>query len=143
MVALGEPVFKTQKQLGSRAIVCDTFDKQVYEHDHGTSQYPGYGWYGHREGYNVLYGDWSAKWYGDPNGNYIWWPIQDWAGSGWWQAVGMGNNMITEFEDFASGYGVFQKGWDTTPPLAGPPEGPVRAWHLFDVHAGVDVGVDE
>ncbi len=20
----------------------------------------------HREGYNVLYGDWSAKWWGDP-----------------------------------------------------------------------------
>ena len=30
------------------------------------------GWYGHRDGYNVLYGDFSTKWYGDPNRGILW-----------------------------------------------------------------------
>jgi hypothetical protein len=32
----------------------------------------GAGFLGHRDGYNVLYGDWSARWYGDPQQAIIW-----------------------------------------------------------------------
>lgn len=32
------------------------------------------GWYAHRAGYNVLYGNWSAKWHGDPQKRIMWWP---------------------------------------------------------------------
>ena len=63
-VQAGEPIFKTQKQLAGRAIVSDTWGRtcvqQTYEPDS-----PGEGFWGHRDGYNVLYGDWHAKWYGD------------------------------------------------------------------------------
>lgn len=37
----------------------------------------GEGYYAHREGYNVLYGDWHVKWYGDPPQRYIWWPMSE------------------------------------------------------------------
>jgi len=66
----GKPPFKTQRLLGSRALVSDTYSKwrdtETYE--------PGYGQYHHREGYNLLYGDWSAKWYGDPQQRFMFWP---------------------------------------------------------------------
>jgi hypothetical protein len=38
----------------------------------GRAAYPGDGIYGHRDGYNVLYGDWSARWFGDPQQKLIW-----------------------------------------------------------------------
>jgi len=72
------PTFKTQKILGGRAIVSDSWSGDVKGLD-GLS--PGYGgdpglhfgkgWFAHKEGYNVLHGDWSAKWYGDPQRRLI------------------------------------------------------------------------
>jgi len=83
---VGCPAFKTQKLLGARAVVADTFtwhnlDKRATD---GTwpdapkvsPKRPGYAVYHHREGYNVLYGDWHSKWYADP-GEEIMWPA-------WW-----------------------------------------------------------
>jgi hypothetical protein len=78
-VYAGHPVFKTQKQLGARAIAADSFSK------HRPGERPGWPlqaaglefgatWYAHRDGYNVLYGDWSARWYGDPKQYIMWWP---------------------------------------------------------------------
>ena len=63
----GCPVFKTQKLLGGRALVLDTMDN--------TYKSPSVPWspalggaarFHHREGYNILYGDSHAAWYGDP-----------------------------------------------------------------------------
>ena len=73
-VEVGCPPFKTQKILGSRAIVADTFSWYNYgTNDVATHALkPGYGYYAHRDGYNVLYGDWSAKWYGDPQQRIMW-----------------------------------------------------------------------
>ena len=59
----GGSIFRTQKILGSRSIVADGFYRR------GTWIYkakPGLGDKMHKEGYNVLYGDWHARWYGDP-----------------------------------------------------------------------------
>ena len=76
----GEPAFKTQKQLGGRALVSDSFslDQRTYRYVNGVRvdipMPAGMGWYAHKEGYNVLYGDWSAKWYGDPQERIMWWP---------------------------------------------------------------------
>ena len=64
----GSPAFKTAKLLGGRAIVADSYGK--YE---TSVNIPGDGQYAHREGYNVLYGDYSAKWYGDPQQRILWW----------------------------------------------------------------------
>jgi len=73
------PIFRTSKILGGRAIVSDTFSK-------GRGQKttdPGYGIYAHREGYNVLYGDWHAQWYGDPQQRIIYWTQNT---TGWYTA---------------------------------------------------------
>ena len=78
-VEVGCPTFKTQKLLGNRAIVADTFSWYNYAiNDTQYAEKPGHGFYGHRDGYNVLYGDWSAKWYGDPQ-QVIMWP-------NWWSS---------------------------------------------------------
>ena len=76
---IGGPNFKTQKLLGGRAIVADAFGRGESMHD-PTAYFDyddtrGVGYYAHRDGYNVLYGDWSAKWYGDPQQRYIYWPL--------------------------------------------------------------------
>jgi len=83
--AIGCPAFKTQKLLGGRSLVADTFSwhnpdqRYLRVEDGGNDFYgtgysmkPGYGIYAHRDGYNVLYGDWSAKWYGDPRKRILW-----------------------------------------------------------------------
>ena len=62
------PSFKTPKTLGGRALVVDSFTKTA---NYGDSQNysvsrPGFGYYHHRDGYNVLYGDGSADWLRDP-----------------------------------------------------------------------------
>ena len=76
---VGCPAFKTQKLLKGRALVSDTFswhnlDDRLVNGTYGTMSpfRPGYGSFHHREGYNVLYGDWSAKWYGDPRKQIMW-----------------------------------------------------------------------
>jgi hypothetical protein len=71
----GAPCFKTQKLLGARMILSDTSDRtQAEMYGNGLPlPVPGRGIYAHREGYNVLYGDWSCSWYGDPQQRVIWW----------------------------------------------------------------------
>jgi len=67
--------FKTQKILAGRMISSDRFGASDYGQGTTTAQrtaIPGDGYYGHRDGYNVLYGDWSAKWYGDPQQRIMW-----------------------------------------------------------------------
>ena len=73
------PPRKTQKMLGARSIVVDRFGKQslgkpeVETWDGRTLfTYPGDGMYGHKDGYNVLFGDGHTAWYGDPQQRIIW-----------------------------------------------------------------------
>lgn len=79
------PMFPTSKLLGARAIVCDTFSKGQAVNGVGVAlplgfnavtdaaiRTPGYGLAHHRDGYNVLYGDGSARFYGDPQQGIIW-----------------------------------------------------------------------
>ena len=83
---LDKPVFKTARALGGRTVVCDTWSKYCSfgEYDQGHSQklYPltlGAGYYAHRVGYNVLYGDGHAAWYGDPQEQMVWF-LNPWNG---------------------------------------------------------------
>ena len=70
------PPRKTQRILANRSIVMDRFGQRGWGPVGGSTTdpdfYPGDGLYGHREGYNVLYGDWHATWYGDPQERWIW-----------------------------------------------------------------------
>ena len=85
----GTALFRTQKELGGRALMGDTFSKGGLTDALGaaytyTGQYAagciaantcvraGMGIVAHRDGYNVLYGDWSARWYGDAQQSIIW-----------------------------------------------------------------------
>ena len=69
------PLFKTQKILGNRMVAGDRFS--VADHTQGEDSasraaFPGDGMYGHKEGYNILFGDGHAAWYGDPQQRIIW-----------------------------------------------------------------------
>ena len=89
---MGQPLFRTFRELGNRAIASDCWDKG-YNYD-GMGRYcgagsyidaffdwndpectrniPGMGIAGHRSAYNVVYGDGSARAFGDPQESFIW-----------------------------------------------------------------------
>ena len=76
----GSQMFPTQRALGARALVSDSFERMC-DDDQANSgakwrTYTKYsmGFQGHKDGYNVLYGDGHAKWFGDPQRRIIWWP---------------------------------------------------------------------
>ena len=144
IVEVGEPVFKTQKQLGGRALISDTFgrDSNLTYREPTT---PGEGAYAHRDGYNVLYGDWSAKWYGDPQERLAWWACKAYNGAAptsyYYSSTCNTLGDIEYDPNFGpSGYSRW------LPPLGDKyyvTEGPTLVWHLLDTAAGIDVGVDE
>ena len=152
LTQIGTPAFKTQKILAGRAIVADSFART---NDSGNpTLYPdkpnppvGDGFYGHREGYNVLYGDWHCKWYGDPQERYMWWP--DISGSAlpasyasYYGTCNVALNTGT------SGVGFWRLPdggeivvW-TSYNYQNIPRTGQSAWHLLDVAAGTDVDAD-
>ena len=129
----GNPIFKTQKLLANRAIVTDSFSRgQAY------TDIPlefGVGWYAHREGYNVLYGDWSASWYGDPQQRIMWWPamgVVSTQGDAWYYANyrALANNSPMRFSNQYGG------GSET---VVKDEEHSDWVWHTVDVGRGIDV----
>jgi len=143
VVTVGEPVFKTQKQLGGRAMVTDAWSHALLnvayplESDPNNANKIGKGFWGHRDGYNVLYGDYHATWWGDPQQRLIYQPVTDgwdtaqWNNKSWY--FGTHNNFITDF--------AWQEG--TVDEVIEKHENGIYIWHNFDVSAGIDVGVDE
>ena len=140
----GEPVFKTQKQLGGRAIASDCWGRSNW-HNAGTGQEascvgiePGEGYWGHRAGYNVLYGDWHAKWWGDPNESLMWWDTHYYTGT---TPVSWMYNIFSN---------ILSDVHPTTPITTGGityensvMQGSIYVWHLLDVAGGVDAGVED
>jgi hypothetical protein len=123
-VKLGEPVFKTQKQLLDRAVASDTWDRDTNTPAYGgTPSNVGFAYYGHRDGYNVLYGDWSSRWYGDPQQRLM-----------WWGPLSMGDIE----RNFAADIVVPQ--WGGGGNLSW--KGAALVWHTLDTANGVDIGVD-
>ena len=68
----GCPAFKTVKMNNGRALVSDCFSRG---NEAALALLPGFGWYDHRDGYNVLYGDLSAAWYGDSEMKIAYWDL--------------------------------------------------------------------
>ena len=137
LVSAGGATFKTQKILGSRAIVADSFSRPENDLTGILNPVVGDGYFTHREGYNVLYGDWSAKWFGDVQEQIIWW---DWCTSGtqlYRALAALQFNGLTWFEgrDNVANYGA--------PPSAGgiamDRYRSEMIWHNLDVNNGVDV----
>jgi len=64
----GAPAFKTPRLAAGRALVSDCILRRRFD----SLPPPGYGYFVHKDGYNVLYADCSASWYGDPQQQIIW-----------------------------------------------------------------------
>jgi len=143
-VEAGCAPFKTQKLLDGRALVSDSFSragsrtleywpKEFNPHCIGMAQYA------HREGYNVLYGDWSAKWYGDPH-ELIMWPHHNPSGMHMiWQGppaiFGTSASMcvIGRWCELPNGLG---DGVDVESDTQ-------TIWHTFDMSQGIDIDADK
>ena len=128
-ITAGEPIFKTQKLLRARAIVSDSFSQDRGDY---LTRIPiqGKGHYAHRDGYNVLYGDWSANWYGDPQQRIMWWPVC-YTGGGWptyapFQGASQ-RNGIYNWQYYSTGSGGYDKDCS------------VGIWHIFDGAHDTDV----
>jgi len=143
------PAFKTQKLLGSRAIMADSFGRWWDAENRLTPlEHPGNGNFAHRTGYNVLYGDWHAAWYGDPQESFMWWGREpDGVRDTWVNLCSSTKNTMNWAVPLPE-YGLDGSGslgayhhyvWDY---LNAPQSGAV-AWHLLDVAGNVDVDADE
>ena len=117
LAEIGAPMFKTERALGGRALTTDSFVKNWNPNSATTKPWPGDVTDAHRDGYNALYGDYHAGWYGDPQQQLSWWEV----GTYYWYNGPAYMGM--------RGVGV---PWDTT--------GNIPMWHLFDEAAGMDVG---
>ena len=128
----GCPQFKTQKLLGSRAIVSDSFSSRHL--DDRSAPYdvkPGMAYYAHRDGYNVLYGDWHASWYGDPQGR-IMWPEQC--------ANSTYHPSRNDFVNWRSRDNNYMTIWrNPTKGTWAHASGSTVEWNMFDMSAGIDL----
>jgi len=129
----GEPVFKTQKELGARAVVSDTYDRYAYT----SVTLPGAAWQMHRDGYNVLYGDWAARWYGDPQQRIMWWSPMS---NHWEFGAPLALNRIFDM-DINSHATYIYNGLYKSDTSGGFSGGPNLIWHALDVSGGVDADV--
>lgn len=143
-----EPLFRTQKELGGRAIVVDTFDKgQDYDAlgTKVTSYYnqavtvscriAGMGIKAHRDGYNVLYGDWSVRWYGDPQQQIIW-HRQDNSST---TTCNLGANVLgNSYYDYSKGFIPFGYSHTAMQGNSHTVGSDVLVWHYFDNGNGID-----
>jgi len=136
------PTFKTQKLLAGRAIVSDSFSQHEYIPGFPPAHWPtdvpevGKGFYAHRSGYNVLYGDWSAKWYGDDNEDIMWKP--PYGGTTHLRRKAMVSLEVNNtFINYISGDGV----WNGETWIAGQSNwtgDSWTVWHTLDVAHGTD-----
>ena len=131
MTSVGCPPFKTQRLLGGRAIASDSFTwrnlANVYC-EAGTGSLPimpGYGSYAHRDGYNVVYGDGSGKWYGDPQGRIMW---PEWSNQSKDRAP-----CVSRDNNYAGYYTDIDGSGTVSVPCS------MLEWNLFDQTAGIDV----
>ena len=139
----GNPIFKTQKQLGGRALVSDSFSQAdcYYNSTYGNTPFVGKGQYAHRDGYNVLYGDWSARWYGDPQQQIRWWLPSYYADtwpSTYTFSASIQVNGIYNWAPDGTDNGTFRTG--KNPDTASYRNiSAVEVWHLLDASNSIDV----
>jgi len=120
----GCPFFKTQRLLGSRAWVCDRFDKPPKK----LTTQPGWGNQAHKEGYNILYGDYHVAWYSDPQQRFMYWeqPRKKDIKSANLNASSAYDPWLRQSDD--------PDAWYDNRNMA------MLAWHILDEFGGVDVG---
>jgi prepilin-type N-terminal cleavage/methylation domain-containing protein len=142
----GNPIFKTQRVMGNRAIMSDNFGKGREQDGlgHATSngtlaesrENVGMGIAGHRTAYNVLYGDGHSALFGDPQERIIWHE----------QGVSTYGRGPSTPAIFAMNY-FYDTGYHTFNAKKSVDHADFKntglaIWHEFDVASGVDVDVD-
>ena len=148
----GTPLFPTQKVLGGRAIISDTFskgsDKDALGNDYPstptpaqTQAQPGMGICAHRSFYNVLYGDGRAIGFGDPQESIVW-HVQAYGystpGTGSANFHGpnlLGYNYFWFNGPFADSSGNTNADW------GGWKGSSAAVWHEFDTAGDIDAGL--
>jgi prepilin-type N-terminal cleavage/methylation domain-containing protein/prepilin-type processing-associated H-X9-DG protein len=138
---IGQPIFRTVKELDARAIVTDTFSKGLSfdalgNHVDGSGlieesrNMVGMGQFAHRDGYNVLYGDGHAAWYGDPQQAIM------------WHKQGYSTTAIARDSYAVLAQNSYLGGMFTQSNIANTYvcSTALDVWHTFDMHGGVDVG---
>jgi prepilin-type processing-associated H-X9-DG protein len=129
---IGCPAFKTQKLLAGRALVSDSFGRSWNSGNYNQpTRNPGDGQYAHRDGYNVLYGDWHAAWYGDPNLRFIWWPVP--------QNPSSAGHLWAPSATAATGIYWYLKLDGTSETYGNDANSSQGAWLLLDRAAGIDL----
>jgi prepilin-type N-terminal cleavage/methylation domain-containing protein/prepilin-type processing-associated H-X9-DG protein len=145
-VGIGQPIFRTVKELGSRAVVSDTFSKAGSYDALGkdvsgldgssidnSQAIAGKGILAHRSAYNVLYGDGHAQVFGDPQESLIWHKVAFGNSSGSYSAVWVGPQSLGSNYTHGSN-GPFGRPKDHYT-FTGSDMG---VWHEFDKAGGVD-----
>ena len=136
----GCPEFKTPKLLASRAIVSDSFNKPKSSVLWGDAAYC------HRDGYNVLYGDWNVRWYGDPQQRIMWWDTN--AKTDYrlgFNTTGLGSYIGSDIASASFEYGASWGGGAPGPwhssydPATYKPVSWYAVWHEFDAANQIDV----
>jgi len=151
IVNLGAPAFKTSRVLGGRAVVSDTFSKGVLKDAFGrgknstdTQLNAGFAILGHRDGYNILCGDGSVRWYGDPQQKFIW--SKESRGSFSYQlsagAPGCIAFNLYQICNGLSGGGVLLGPFNCSVNDIRVSQNATGIWHEMDTSAGIDAGVD-
>jgi prepilin-type N-terminal cleavage/methylation domain-containing protein len=154
---LGQPLFRTEKELKGRAIVSDAWDKgyncdtlgkenTALDNDNDidvSRSVAGMGIQSHRDGYNVLYGDGSATWFGDPQESLIWHTQGVYANTPKANQTCFGANEywgVLAQNSSMGYYSIYRGGYFTAAKLAEIFEDtPAAIWHGFDVAHGIDV----
>ena len=149
----GQPVFRTVRELGGRAIVSDTFSKgngvdalgkdwtsETVSTMNESRAIVGYGVLAHRSAYNVLYGDGHASVFGDPQERFVWHT------QGQRKSTTVDQPRVTDYHILARNYwNAFYR------PTMGPitshkfcfPYTAYAMWHELDVANTVDAGADD
>ena len=143
----GNALFRTQRQLGGRALASDTFAKcsardafgnPVIADGHGIAS-PGDGISAHRSAYNVLYGDGSVATHSDPQERIVWHPVGYGGSSPGTPIYSTSTNGRTLRLAFFVGGGPFGGGDPPSREASGWQANALKIWHEFDNAVGIDV----
>jgi len=150
---IGQPLFRTHRELGGRAIACDTFSKgnrydavgaywtdNLMQPIENSRAIAGMGLKAHVEGYNVLCGDGRVTWLGDPQQRIIW-HTQGFRTS---KTYGVGYDHSALANSYFLGisgkpFGTIASGKTVDSDFVA--HTAIGLWHELDEAAGVDVGV--
>jgi len=154
IVHINQPIFETMRLLGSRTVLTDTFSKGTIRDGRDNSAsfngststagiensrtIVGMGIAGHVDGYNALYGDAHAAWYGDPQQKIIY-HTQGYDDTSLGGSHAAGHYLS---HNYYNSYNPFHPGTHNTIESNRFKHNSLAVWHELDVANDVDVNAD-